>query len=295
MAAPKLLLDYVFQHEAAHPDKIFLTQPTGHGMTVDYTWGQTMEQARRMATYLKAQGFEPGARIAILSKNCAHFFMAELAIWMAGYTTVAIFPTETADTVKYVLEHSGASLLFVGKLDTWAQQKSGVPTGLPCIAFPLAPSTDFPEWYAVLKNVVPLKGHVRRAPTDIAMLLYTSGSTGTPKGVMHSFERATAASLGFANYIRRELGPDTPIRLLSYLPLAHIFERALIECASYIDGTAHIFFAETLDTFVADLNRARPTCFVSVPRLWLKFQQGVFAKMPPKKLCLLYTSPSPRD
>ncbi|MEN9376623.1 MAG: hypothetical protein RL710_1780, partial [Pseudomonadota bacterium] len=284
MAAPKLLLDYVFQHEAAHPDKIFLTQPTGHGMTVDYTWGQTMEQARRMATYLKAQGFEPGARIAILSKNCAHFFMAELAIWMAGYTTVAIFPTETADTVKYVLEHSGASLLFVGKLDTWAQQKSGVPTGLPCIAFPLAPSTDFPEWYAVLKNVVPLKGHVRRAPTDIAMLLYTSGSTGTPKGVMHSFERATAASLGFANYIRRELGPDTPIRLLSYLPLAHIFERALIECASYIDGTAHIFFAETLDTFVADLNRARPTCFVSVPRLWLKFQQGVFAKMPPKKL-----------
>ena len=284
MAAPKLLLDYVFQHEAAHPDKIFLTQPTGHGMTVDYTWGQTMEQARRMATYLKAQGFEPGARIAILSKNCAHFFMAELAIWMAGYTTVAIFPTETADTVKYVLEHSGASLLFVGKLDTWAQQKSGVPTGLPCIAFPLAPSTDFPEWYAVLKNVVPLKGHVRRAPTDIALLLYTSGSTGTPKGVMHSFERATAASLGFANYIRRELGPDTPIRLLSYLPLAHIFERALIECASYIDGTAHIFFAETLDTFVADLNRARPTCFVSVPRLWLKFQQGVFAKMPPKKL-----------
>jgi long-chain acyl-CoA synthetase len=284
MAVPKLLLDYVFQHEATHPAKVFLTQPTGHGMTVDYTWGQTMDQSRRMATYLKAQGFEPGARIAILSKNCAHFFMAELAIWMAGFTTVAIFPTETADTVKYVLEHSGASLLFVGKLDTWGQQKSGVPAGLPCIAFPLAPPTDFPEWYAVLKNIVPLKGHVKRAPTDIALLLYTSGSTGTPKGVMHSFERATAASLGFANYIRRELGPDTPIRLLSYLPLAHIFERALIECASFIDGSAHIFFADSLDTFVADLNRARPTCFVSVPRLWLKFQQGVFAKMPPKKL-----------
>ncbi len=65
--------------------------------------------------------------------------MAELAIWMAGYTTVAIFPTETAETVRYVLEHSEASLLFVGKLDTWEQQQPGVPAGLPCIAFPLAP------------------------------------------------------------------------------------------------------------------------------------------------------------
>ena len=95
-----------------------------------------------MAAHLQSRGFERGARIAILSKNCAHFFMAELAIWMGGYTTVAIFPTETADTVRYVLEHSEASLLFVGKLDTWPQQRRGVPAGLPCIAFPLAPKTD---------------------------------------------------------------------------------------------------------------------------------------------------------
>ena len=187
MAASKLLLDYVFQHEAAQPNKVFLTQPTGHGMTVDYTWGQTMEQARRMASHLLAQGFEPGARIAILSKNCAHFFMAELAIWMAGGTTVAIFPTETADTVKYVLEHSGASLLFVGKLDTWEAQKPGVPATLPCIAFPLAPKTGYEKWDDIVARTAPLTGRVARAGTDIAILLYTSGSTGTPKGVMHSF------------------------------------------------------------------------------------------------------------
>jgi long-chain acyl-CoA synthetase len=84
-----------------------------------------------MAAHIKAQGLEPGARIALLSKNCAHFFMAELAIWMAGCTTVAIFPTETAETISYVLEHSGASMLFVGKLDTWDMQKPGVPATLP--------------------------------------------------------------------------------------------------------------------------------------------------------------------
>ena len=118
MAKQKLILDYVFDHEAKLADRVFLTQPTGGGRVQDYTWRQTLDQARRMAAYLKAQNIEPGARIAILSKNCAHFFMAELAIWMAGCTTVAIFPTETAETVSFVLEHSGASLLFVGKLDT---------------------------------------------------------------------------------------------------------------------------------------------------------------------------------
>ena len=134
----KLILDHIFENEASKADSIYLTQPIGGGQVADYTWRQTMDQARRMAAHIKSQNFEPGARIALLSKNSAHFIMAELAIWMAGCTTVAIFPTETADTVKYVLEHSGASMLFVGKLDIWDQQKGGVPANLPCIALPLS-------------------------------------------------------------------------------------------------------------------------------------------------------------
>ncbi len=80
------------------------------------------------------------------------------------------------------------------------------------------------------------------------------------------------------------LGKNAANRVLSYLPLAHVFERAFVQCAPLIDGRMHIFFAESLNTFVQDLQRARPTTFISVPRLWLKFQQGVFAKMPPRKL-----------
>ena len=138
----KLVLDYVLEHADAAPERIYLTQPVGNGQVVDYTWAEVVDQSRRMAAHLQSHGFEPGARIAMLSKNCAHFVMAELAIWMAGYTTVAIFPTETAETVRYVLEHSGASLLFVGKLDNWPQQQPGVPSGLPRIALPLAPPTS---------------------------------------------------------------------------------------------------------------------------------------------------------
>lgn len=291
MSNPKLLLDYIYDHESKLADVVYLTQPLGNGQVADYTWAQTLDQARRMAAHLKSLNYEPGARIGILSKNCAHFFMAELAIWMAGYTTVAIFPTEGADTVKFVLEHSGASLLFVGKLDTWDKQLPGVPAGLPCIAFPLSPKTSIESWDAIAQRTAPMGGKPQRAGKDLAMLIYTSGSTGQPKGVMHSFERITVVGEGFAQRMARSLGAGMQRRMLSYLPLAHVFERACVEVHSMVAGDMHVFFAETLETFVADLNRARPTLFVSVPRLWLKFQQGVSAKMPPAKLNLLLSIP----
>ena len=291
MSQPKLMLDYIYDHERAHPDAVYLTQPVGAGQVVDYTWAQTLDQARRMAAHLQSRGMEPGARIAILSKNSAHFIIAELAIWIAGGTTVAIFPTETADTIRYVLEHSGASLLFVGKLDTWEQQTPGIPAGLPCIALPLSPPTTFETWDAIIARTPPVTGHPARTATDLAMLIYTSGSTGQPKGVMHSFERVTAASLGIVNELKSRVGAERHNRVLSYLPLAHVFERAWVECGSLVDGNTHLYFAESLDTFLQDLNRARPTTFISVPRLWLKFQQGVFSKMPPQKLDRLLSIP----
>jgi long-chain acyl-CoA synthetase len=280
----KLILDHVYDHEASHPERVYLTQPTGGGQVVDYTWAQVLDQSRRMAAHLQSRGFPRGARIAILSKNCAHFFMAELATWIGGYTTVAIFPTETADTVRYVLEHSEASLLFVGKLDTWPQQQPGVPAGLPCIAFPLAPPTSFETWDAITARTAPVAGRPARAADELPMLIYTSGSTGQPKGVMSSFGAISRTAEGISADVRKRVGEGVEGRMLSYLPLAHSFERSWVEAASLVDGNTHIFFAESLDTFLQDLQRARPTLFISVPRLWLKFQQGVFAKMPPAKL-----------
>lgn len=284
MSTSRLILDYVFDHEAAQPDKVYLTQPYDGGKVIDYTWAETLDQARRMAAHLQTLGFERGARIAMLSKNCAHFFMAELAIWMAGGTTVAIFPTETSHTIRYVLEHSEASLLFVGKLDTFGQQASGIPAELPCIAFPLAPTTTFEAWDDIVARTQPMPGRPRREPDDLAMLMYTSGSTGQPKGVMHSFESITRASEHIVQHTESLIGMRTHGRSISYLPLAHVFERAWVECASMVSGKGQLFFAEALDTFLKDLQRARPTTFISVPRLWLKFQQGVLTKMPAEKL-----------
>jgi len=87
-----------------------------------------------------------------------------------------------------------------------------------------------------------------------------------------------------ARYVRGRLGEGGESRILSYLPLAHSMDRTWTEGSSLIDGDTRVFFAESLDTFLQDLQRARPTLFGSVPRLWLKFQQGVFAKMAPARL-----------
>ncbi len=290
----RLILDHVYDHETTLRDRVFLTQPVGGGRVVDYTWAQVLDQSRRMAAHLQSLGLPPGAKVAILSKNCAHFFMAELAIWIGGYTTVAIFPTETAETIRFVLEHSESSLVFVGKLDTWEQQKPGVPAALPRIALPLAPASalgEYEGWDRIVARTPPLAGRIARAPDELAMLIYTSGSTGTPKGVMTTFGAYSAAAANINADIRERIGQAAEGRVLSYLPLAHSFERSWIEGASLVDGRTQVYFAESLDTFVEDLKRARPTLFISVPRLWLKFQQGVFAKMPPKKLDRLLSIP----
>ena len=286
MAEPSLALDQVYHWEKTSPNRRWMTQPIGDGKVQTYTWAQAMDEARRMAAYLKSLDLEPGTRIGMISKNCAHFIIADIAIWMAGHVSVALYPTLNSDTIAYILEHSESKLLFVGKLDSLEETRQAVPDGLPCIAFPLAPPSDYEKWDDIVARTEPLEGDPLRSADELAIIVYTSGSTGRPKGVMHSFGAIAAAVDGGEQVF--DSGPED--RMLSYLPLAHVFERAIVEMGGFRSGM-QIFFAESLDTFVTDLNRARPTLFVSVPRLWLKFQLGVFQKLPPEKLNRLLKIP----
>jgi long-subunit acyl-CoA synthetase (AMP-forming) len=288
LPAYRLILDHVQDHEIQRADQVYLTQPLDQGQVRDYTWRETLDEARRMARHLQSQGFKQGTRIGLITKNCAHFIMAELAIWLAGGTTVALFPTESADNIRFVLAHSETQLLFVGKLDRWALQSTGVPEGLACIALPLsdalAHQPDLPRWEDIVARTAALNGRITRDAQDLALLAYTSGSTGEPKGVMHSFGGISDASERTMALINERTGHPSQHRVLSYLPLSHVFERSKIACWSLVAGNVHVFFSESLATFVDDLKRARPNSFISVPRLWLKFQHGVFAKIPAEQL-----------
>ena len=141
MAPEMLALQRLYHWEKPSPNRVAFTQPMGGGVVQDYTWSEVADQVRRMAHYLQTQGWEPGSRIAILSKNCAWWIMSDLAIWMAGHVSVPLYPTLAAGTIRQILVHSEASLLFVGKLDGWEGMQAGIPAGLACIAHPLAPDS----------------------------------------------------------------------------------------------------------------------------------------------------------
>ena len=282
----QLALQRLYHWEKTSPGRVILTQPLGGGAIRNFTWGEAIGEVRRMAAHLRSLGFPPGSRIALLSKNSAHWLLADFAIWMAGHVSVPLYPTLAAGTIRQILEHSESRLLFVGKLDGWEAMRPGVPQGLPCIGLPLAPPNDYPKWDAIVAATAPMTDSPVRDGNELSTLMYTSGTTGTPKGVMHSF--ATFA-WSIATGLKR-VPIDSSARLLSYLPLAHVAERALVEHALLATGM-HVFFAESLETFTTDLQRARPTVFFSVPRLWVKFQQAVGAKMPPEKLQRLLRIP----
>ena len=227
-----------------------------------------------MAAHLQSLGLKPGDRVALLSKNTAHWLMSDFAIWLAGYVSVPLYPTLAAGTIRQILEHSESKLLFVGKLDGWDGMKPGVPAGLPCISH-AAGADDAPRatrpGTTSSPRTAPLQGNPVRDADELATIMYTSGTTGAPKGVMHSFGTfAWPCEPG----LKRVPHATRTRRMLSYLPLSHVAERALVEHGLLATGM-HVFFAESLDTFTADLQRARPTVFFSVPRLWVKFQQGV--------------------
>ncbi len=286
IAPEQLALQRLYHWEKTSPDRTVFTQPMGAGVVRTMSWREALDETRRMAAHLQSLGLPHGSRIAILSKNCAHWLMSDWAIWMAGHVSVPLYPTLAADTIRQILVHSEAKLLFVGKLDGWEAMQPGVPAGLPCISYPLSPPNDFPGWDAIVKRTPPLAGEPVRDGDELSTIMYTSGTTGMPKGVMHSF--ATFAWSIQAGLKRVPIVNDA--RMLSYLPLAHVAERTLVEHGLLATGM-QVFFAESLDTFTADLQRARPTVFFSVPRLWVKFQQGINAKMPPAKLARLLKIP----
>lgn len=279
-----LPLQSFYRWEREKAQQVYLSQPLGDGVVRDITWAQADDEVRRMAQWLKAQGWPAGSAVAILGKNSAHWILADLAIWMAGHVSVPIYPTFNGEALAYVLGHCEAKACFVGKLDGTGALPAGVPAQVPLIRLPLAPTlpplaSRVLEWDALVAQQTPLAGQPLRQKAELCTLIYTSGTTGNPKGVMHSF--ATMAwSLSAGMQRLPMFGHD---RYLSYLPLAHVVERMLVELGSLRNGS-RVFFAESLDTFVQDVQRARPTVFFSVPRLWVKFQQGVFAKVPPAKL-----------
>ena len=286
----KTPVENFFHWEITTPDNIYLSQPLGQE-SKQYSFKETGNQARRMASALKVLNLPEKSHIGIVSKNCAHWIISDLAIAMAGHISVPFYPTLVANQLNQVMVHSECKVLFVGKLDAWKTMKEGVPASVKCIAYPKfyegCPADEMDEWDSIIKGHEPLQENIVPKYTDIFTIIYTSGTTGVPKGVMLTNESTVTA----LNFTQKEILLNTEnARFFSYLPLCHIAERNIVESASLATGGT-IFFADTLESFQKNLQEAMPTHFLAVPRIWTKFQQGILAKMSQNKLDLLLKIP----
>ncbi|ATY77775.1 long-chain acyl-CoA synthetase [Aeromonas veronii] len=283
--ANKLPLEMLYHWERQCPDRTYLRQ-TINREYVDFTWGEVADEARRMVTALRHLGLVAGDKVALLSKNCAQWFIADLAMQMGQYVSVPIYPTANVDTIEYVLRHSEAKAIFVGKLDDWKSQEAGVPADLLRIAFPYDTMPASHQWDDLLEAHEPIPDSPVQTPDSLLSLVYTSGSTGKPKGAMLSVERYAWS----CEKLVETVSLSQADRGFSYLPLAHITERVYIYGGSLYGG-ATIAFPESLDTFIEDVKRCRPTVFISVPRLWAMFRIKIHEKLPQNKLALLLKIP----
>ncbi|GAB3253389.1 AMP-binding protein [Larkinella harenae] len=290
------LLDYFYYWERQQPNKVYLRQPQGNQYR-NFTWREVGKQARTLATYLNSLGLPPKSNIGLLSKNCAHWIIADLAILLSGHVSVPFYPTLTASQLQQILDHSQCPVLFVGKLDQWPAMKAGIPPQIHCIDFPpqpassVAPDANHAQWNDILAHYAPITDNPQPHSEDLFTIIYTSGTTGNPKGVMMPYKAMISAIDATKPFMEVEV-PNP--RFFSYLPLCHVAERNLVEALSLITGGT-VYFVESMATFAQNLATAQPTHFLGVPRIWLKFQQQLFARISPSRLERLLRIPLVAD
>jgi long-chain acyl-CoA synthetase len=230
------------------------------------------------------------SNIAILSKNCAHWLMADLAILMAGHVSVPLYANISDTSIRQILEHSEAKAIFVGKLDDYLKQKEGIPSSVKKISidlFGIAEGELISDWITHQK---PIEKIAEWTLDELMTIMYTSGTTGKPKGVMFNSKAFEHAMKIVIDYLDRVKPLPAHPALFSYLPLCHIAERHLTEGLGCETG-AVISFVESLDTFARDLGSVQPNLFFGVPRIWARFQEKILEKLPQKKLDLYLKIP----
>jgi len=287
------IIEKFYQHERDNADRVFLRQPVGDNW-IEMTYSEAGREARKVATELSNMGLLPGDHVGILSKNCRHWVITDLAIMMAGLVSVSYYPSLPKDQLAEVIDLSDIKALFIGRLEKWGDRGETIDESIKVIRFPHyqgdAKVDIGEEWSQLIANSEPLKGNPTPDLNSVWTIKYTSGTTGTPKGVVH-LHRTPA--LLISNEIKTNwigVFKLSHPKYFSYLPLNHISERMGVEVPA-IYGCGSISFAENLESFFNNLKDVQPVFFFAVPRIWTKFYQGVTAKIPESKLNLLLKIP----
>ncbi|UZD21560.1 AMP-dependent synthetase/ligase [Algoriphagus halophytocola] len=221
-------------------------------------------------------GIKEQDKVAIISENCPEWNFVDVALQQIGAISVPMYPTISAEDYQYIFDHAEVKMVFVGNQEIL--EKAQVAAAERKIySFQKLEGALFWEDFLATgynENFADLEQSKAKVKAeDTFTIIYTSGTTGRPKGVMLSHQNVLSNVLGIANIMIPARGES---RVLSFLPLCHIYERTGFFCFMHLGYS--IYYAESMDTIGENLKEIQPHAFNTVPRLLEKIYDKIVAK-----------------
>lgn len=273
---PKETLPSLIRRALAEPRNEAVLERVGGAWTPTSS-ARLLERVESIACAVRDAGLSAGDRVALVAHDCVDWIACDFGIVFAGCVVVPIYPTQALDHLAYILEHSGARLVFVDASSTLAHLSESGAT-LPRVVRFDSHGNDglaaFEARGAGIRAANPELSKTFEAalrPDDLAVLIYTSGTTGPPKGVMLShdnlgFDAQVSLTCGFEGI---EGGRD----VLSVLPYSHIYEHVLIYI--YLIAKVRYFICHDPADLLHDLRDVRPAEMTAVPRIFDRVLAGI--------------------
>lgn len=250
------------------------------GSWQSWSIGEICTIADELSFGLMNAGIGPDDKVAIVSPNRPEWVLADFGIAQLGAVSVPVYPTMSAADTEFILNDAGVKIVFVADRDLFDKINT-IKGNTPSVQhiFTFDALSEARHWSELItdgkNNPQPEKLRTLKAdvkPDDLLTLIYTSGTTGTPKGVMLTHRNLISNVTG-----AQEVCPvNNTHKVLSFLPLSHIFERMLTYLYLYVG--AGIYYAESLETIGDNLKEVKPFAFSTVPRLLEKVYDKIVAK-----------------
>ncbi|CAN5328036.1 AMP-dependent synthetase/ligase [soil metagenome] len=284
---PQTIPHYCFESFRRHNKRDALA------FKVDDVWNylngvQVIERVKSIAMGLYALGVREGDRVAIISENRPDWSFVDLALLSLRAVHVPIYTTQAVEQIRYILENSGAKMLFISGKKLWKHAENAIQSVERLEKLVFFDAAGMPEGNSraiSLKDVESQGTEYKKIDsdafenslksiesTDLATIIYTSGTTGEPKGVMLTHENFVSNIVS----ISKGLPIRSTDRSLAVLPLSHIFERTVfyVLCSNGVS----IHYCASFDQLASHLQEVKPTIMTAVPRLFEQVYHKIVKK-----------------
>jgi long-chain acyl-CoA synthetase len=261
------LFDIIHYQNANFPKEDAICRKE-NGQWIKYSTKDVLDKANKASLAFLKLGLQREDKIAIVSTNRPEWNIMDLASLQAGLVNVPVYPTISESEYNFIFNDASIKYAFVEDQNLYNKMKAiqpNVPSLIDIYTFNDVPGAKNWKEFLTLGDggdfaaIETIKDSIK--PSDLATIIYTSGTTGNPKGVMLSHNNVVS-NVKAVNPLL-PLGPDK--RILSFLPLCHIFERMV--GFTYIVNGVSIYYAESMETIAENLKEVKPNFFTTVPRL----------------------------